>query len=90
FKRKDIHPTLSAIEDIGMSEEELRLIVMYFDRFSDDPASCFYDYSFEIEKKIEKNAQSRGAQGFVLIPELRGKRREIESFLSGPDCSEKA
>ena len=90
FRRKGIQPTLSIVEDLGMSEEEFREVQVFYERFSEDPRACFYDYSFEVEKLIKESAQSRGALGYIMVPQFCGKRREIDSYLSFSSMVENA
>ena len=88
FRRKGAGPTLAVLEDLGMGQEELKEVQIYFDRFSDEPLSCFYDYASEIEKLISESARSRGVLDLVFVPQFQGKRREIDGFLILPKAIE--
>ena len=88
FRRKGACPTLAVLEDLGMGPKELEEVQIYFDRFSDEPLCCFYDYSSEVEKLISESARSRGALSLVFIPQFQGKRREIEEYLTLPKAIE--
>ena len=90
FRRKGTGPTLAILEDLGMGPEELKEVQIYFDRFSDEPLSCFYDYSSEIEKLISESARSRGVLDLVFVPQFQGKRREIDDYLTLPKAIESA
>ncbi len=82
LKRKAKEPTMDVAFDLGMDQDDFQKIIYYFDRFSDDPSGCFYDYANEVEKLIEESALSKGVRGYILVPQFSGKQQELESYLT--------